>query len=787
VGYRIGQLAGLFGFVLAIGRLGRLLQTGPSEPRWNLILVAAAFLGAVTWWLLAQTTIRKWSRLAIFSLGGLLLIVRIAAPETLLAGVVPTTDTAVAMGGHLELALRIIRSGVPPVIASPGLLAILAALMWSVGALFTWGSSGGPYAAMFLPPLVVYLQFAVFDRAEAGLGWLMASSLAIALSVVSIALERREESGRARDARGRPMERRSVALAGLLAGIIGIGAILVADNASALISEYGNAPWRGGGGGGYGDGSGGPSFHRLVDLRQRVIDRSNTPVFVATFGPGAPPPSQAYWRVETLDTFNGTEWTRSDVSLTQFQPGRPLANPYDVYQGTTSDFLQVVRIQNLKTEVAPTVGVPIDIQDPPGDEGRRRPTEFQILSDSAIMAPSGLRDGDQYQVRTLAPDRTADLGILATGLDGQLTPMFRNAAEAGEFPYEPAPTDTDPVEPPDLGRYTDLPDDTPASIARLAQSVTRGATSDFERAWILQSWFRDPADDASGRSSGGFVYSTDVSTGHDALVLDEWLNDPNSVNYRTGYCEQFAAAMAVMARELDIPSRVVWGFTPGRVEQQSDGNSQIVVRDTNAHAWVELWIDPLGWVEFDPTPRGEQTGFAAQPASMTAAVNPEENLPEVQINPAEAPDLPGFVEPPEFVDSGPVSTSGGGPRWWLIGVTAAVLLVGSVPGVKYLRRRRRLTRIREGDITAVWDELVDRLIDLDQDVPDSLTPVELARRTDTSLVPVALSYASTVYGGRQGQATEADLYGAEWWIDRTFDSRTRARAALRVRSLMKRR
>lgn len=783
MGYRIGQLAGLFSFILVIGRLGRLLQSGPEEPRWNLILVAAAFLGAVTWWLLTQTTIRRWVKLTVFTLGGLLLIVRIAAPETLLIGVVPSADTVVAMSGHLDLAFRIIQSGVPPVIASPGLLAILAALMWSLGALFTWGGTGGPYSAMFLPSLVVYLQFAVFDRAEAGLGWLLASALAIGLSVVSIALERREESGRARDARGRPMDRRSVALAALLAGMIGIGAILVADNASALISEYGNAPWRGGGAGGYGDGEGGPSFHRLVDLRQRVIDRSNTPVFVAKFGPGAPSPEQTYWRVETLDEFSGTEWTRSDVSLTQFQPGRPLANPYDVYQGTTADFLQVVRIQNLETEVAPTAGVPIDIQDPPGDEGRRRPAEFQILSDSAILAPSGLREGDQYQVRTISADRTADLGVLATGLNGELTPMFANAAAVGEFPHEPGTVDTETVEPPDLERYTTLPEATPASIARLAEGVTRGASSDFERAWILQSWFRDPSDTVDGRSSGGFIYSTDVSTGHDALVLDDWLNDPSSVNYRTGYCEQFAAAMAVMARELGIPSRVVWGFTPGTLE----GDGQVVVRDTNAHAWVELWMEPLGWVQFDPTPRSEQTGFAAQPASLTAGLNPEENLPEVEINPAESPDLPGSLDQPQFVDNAPVAVSGPGPRWWLIGIAAILLLVGTVPTVKRVRRRRRLARIREGDITAVWDELIDRLVDLDQDVPDSLTPVELALRTDSSLVPVAASYAATIYGGKRGQATEADLYGAEWWIDRTFDGPTKTRAAFRVRSLMKKR
>ena len=73
--------------------------------------------------------------------------------------------------------------------------------------------------------------------------------------------------------------------------------------------------------------------------------------------------------------------------------------------------------------------------------------------------------------------------------------------------------------------------------------------------------------------------------------------------------EQMGFTRAVLARELEIPSRVVWGFTPGDVAD----NGVITVRDTNAHAWVELWIEPYGWFPFDPTPRAEQTGFDPQP------------------------------------------------------------------------------------------------------------------------------------------------------------------------------
>jgi Transglutaminase-like superfamily len=273
------------------------------------------------------------------------------------------------------------------------------------------------------------------------------------------------------------------------------------------------------------------------------------------------------------------------------------------------------------------------------------------------------------------------------------------------------------------------------------------------------------------------------------LVLADWLNDPTSRNYRIGYCEQFAAAMAVMARTLDIPSRVVWGFTPGDVEEQANGDDIIVVRRRNAHAWVEIWVEQVGWMPFDPTPRSEQTGFTDQPPSLTAAFDPNEFLPEaVTSDPLDQPNVqPGFAgDDPPLLDSDADPLAASGVRWWLIGLLALIPLASSIPLYKRLRRRRRLARVRDGDITAAWDEIVDRLTDLGVAVPPSLTPLELARRTDPALVPLAVSYASSVYGGRTGQARDSDLFGVEWWIDRTYDGPTRAKAALSLRSMFRR-
>ncbi|HEX6222471.1 MAG TPA: transglutaminaseTgpA domain-containing protein [Acidimicrobiia bacterium] len=776
MGRRIGQLAAFIAFIIMIGRLGRLLAVGRDQPQWNLILVAATFLGAIAWWLLGQVTNRRALKLVIFSVGGLLLAFRIMTPETLAFGVLPTGASLGVMGEEVAEAFRIIRSGVPPVPANPGLLAILAAVMWVIGALFTWGSTDGPYAALFLPPLIMYFQFAVFDREQAGLGWMGISGVVLGLAAVSMALERRGETGRARDESGRAMPRRSLNLAAITAIFLTVGAVALASNASTWINEYGNAPWRSGGAG-YGDGPGGSSFDGLVDLRQRVLNLSDEPVFVANLGSGAPPANQVYWRMETLDTFDNEAWDRSNRSYDRFQPGQPLANEYDTYQGTTYDFLANIRIEDLVSSVAPTAGVPVDILDPPSEGNGRPPIHFNTLPDSAIVATPELRRDDSYQVRTVYPAGDVDLGVLATGDDGQLTPMFAAMAASGDFPHVPGPADP-AVQPPDLEFYTTLPGSLPSGIESRARSLTALASSNMERAFILEDWFR---------RTGSFQYSTDVSTGHDSLRLDDWLNDSTSRNYRRGYCEQFAAAMAVMARTIGIPSRVVWGFTPGEITEV-DGEQIVVVRERNAHAWLELWMEPYGWVQFDPTPRREATGYTEQPESITAGFDPEEHLlTDDAPGSVTQPSFPdGVGDVPAFIDDAPVPLAGGGPRWWLFGVLALIPLTAAIPLMKRARRRRRLHRIREGDVTAAWDEIVDRLADLGEPVSPSLTPIEAARTIDPALLPLAVSYAAAVYGGRRGQARESDFFGAELWLDSHYDTSAKARAAVSVRSLVKR-
>jgi transglutaminase-like putative cysteine protease len=81
---------------------------------------------------------------------------------------------------------------------------------------------------------------------------------------------------------------------------------------------------------------------------------------------------------------------------------------------------------------------------------------------------------------------------------------------------------------------------------------------------------------------------------------------------RAGYCQHFSAAMALLLRMGGVPARVATGFSPGGFSKRRDA---WIVRDTDAHSWVEAWFDGYGWVTFDPTPSGTPA------RSQIAAVN----------------------------------------------------------------------------------------------------------------------------------------------------------------------
>jgi hypothetical protein len=148
----------------------------------------------------------------------------------------------------------------------------------------------------------------------------------------------------------------------------------------------------------------------------------------------------------------------------------------------------------------------------------------------------------------------------------------------------------------DRRRFLQLPPLAP-EIARLAREARAGAP-DAEAA----------ARRISAHLSANYRYTLALKRQTTRPPLEEFL-----LVRRSGNCEYFAAAMAVMLRSEGIPSRVVAGFQQG---EWNPYGRYFMVRLSDAHSWVEAYIDGRGWVTFDPSPRGDAAAEAA-PGSVS--------------------------------------------------------------------------------------------------------------------------------------------------------------------------
>ena len=143
-------------------------------------------------------------------------------------------------------------------------------------------------------------------------------------------------------------------------------------------------------------------------------------------------------------------------------------------------------------------------------------------------------------------------------------------------------------------------------------------------------------------------------------MLDAFLTETKS-----GYCQHFSGGMALLLRMGGVPARVVTGFAPGG---HSDRKDAWIVRDTDAHSWVEAWFDDFGWVTLDPTPpatpaRSQIAALTAAPESGAAASGDAPRGRATARTGGVRPDLLGTQDGPGGAGAG---ADGGGGRLRLV-------------------------------------------------------------------------------------------------------------------------
>ena len=171
-----------------------------------------------------------------------------------------------------------------------------------------------------------------------------------------------------------------------------------------------------------------------------------------------------------------------------------------------------------------------------------------------IVPDEPVEEGDEYTVESLVLQSDPD--------------QFREADDD----YPDAIEDT----------YIQLPESTPDRVTDTTDSLTENAENPYDTAAVIEQWLQ---------TNRG--YSLEVSRPR-RNVADRFLHAMTE-----GYCTYFATTMVVMLRTQDVPARLAVGYTEG--EQDGD---EWTVRGLHSHAWVEVYIDDSGWVQFDPTPAG---------------------------------------------------------------------------------------------------------------------------------------------------------------------------------------
>jgi len=271
---------------------------------------------------------------------------------------------------------------------------------------------------------------------------------------------------------------------------------------------------------------------------------------------GAP----AYWRGLVFDTYQNGVWTASNRSfrdLPPYVPPRLLPPAPARNQGT---FVQTFRV--LRTM--------------PGVILAAYPIESLYAPVAALRedvygtfhTPDQLRAGQTYSVVSYIPD---------------LSPDALRTAETGSSPYG-----------------DNLAGGLSPRAADLAAQVTAGANNEFDTVMALTAYLQH-----------NYRYTLDlgrVPTGQDPV---DWF----LFGVKSGYCEQFATAETLMLRSLGIPARLATGYATGEYDPVLN---QSVVREHDAHAWVEVWFSGHGWVPVDPTPGVSPLAVTQMPSHWAA-------------------------------------------------------------------------------------------------------------------------------------------------------------------------
>lgn len=289
----------------------------------------------------------------------------------------------------------------------------------------------------------------------------------------------------------------------------------------------------------------------------------------------------------------------------------------------------------------------------------------------------------------------------------------------------------------------------PAVVATRLREFVGNANSPLARVRAMATKYHDEGYYSDGSDSM-------ARPGHRTARIDELL-EPNY--YMVGDDEQYAVAMALMARQAGYPARVVLGFYP---EHYSKGTLE--VKGTMAHAWVEVNFDG-DWVAFDPTPPRDKKLVNPKPQPKP---KPRPQVLQAPPPPQEQADLT-----PDVSDDRDTKKKHGfdwAHYLLLVGQGLGVAALVSSPfalilALKAVRGRRRRNRDELGSALGAWAELEDWMRDYGIKLPANATRTQMARYLDNALADYDAAAAQVAQAKRAKQQAKRNAQALGGQVD----------------------
>ena len=448
-------------------------------------------------------------------------------------------------------------------------------------------------------------------------------------------------------------------------------------------------------------------------------------------------PTSAYWKATTLTRFDGRRWIEVRPQGVEDDPeaDRPKRR-----------WIQELRVsvRNLRTRQFISAGTTLKIESSPRDVEAGAPGSF-------VAHGQPLRRGHSYLARAYVPrPRTVEIEAAGTDYPSSLWPFLTMDLPedvGGPPPIDPLTHRYDPSATPGFVVFRPF-GETRKALGFLAG---RGVGEPIGTSWIEDSSYarmyalarrlaaRAKTPYAFVRAvqaylSRGFTYTE--TPPRRSLPLDAFL----FVDKR-GYCQQFSGAMALLLRMGGVPARVASGFSPGIYDED---RQEYVVRDLDAHSWVEAYFPGYGWISFDPTP-----AIAPARAQLPALDEEGEEAAEEESGSSSATRGSERAQDPNALGQDAAQSDSGGSLFVTLSLGALAMLV--VLAIAYAVAATRWRRRYGPEVAAA--ELARAL----RRTGRAMRPGATLRQLEDSLrwAPEAAGYVRAVRSARFGYEARA--------------------------------